>query len=238
MIRNFQSNERRSLKSKKNGFTLTEILVVIAIVGGLAALLVPAVKNSMDSGKQAKGLSNLKQIGALALSYASENGGRLPLGYTEGYGSRFGLVLAEYTGWVNENGKRLPDIFYDPTVKPNREHPWGSLGVNISIVLRDQYCVALYGHTNGISLINIPQPSTKVIVAGAIDPGIQKYDSSWYLDGGGFAQTGVGGGDYFAYPDPRYGGKAGCLFADGHVEKLDVKNMDAATRRRHFTLDP
>jgi uncharacterized protein YigE (DUF2233 family) len=28
------------------------------------------------------------------------------------------------------------------------------------------------------------------------------------------------------------------LFLDGHVEKLDVKNMDQADRRRHFTLDP
>jgi len=212
--------------------------VVIAILGGLAALLVPAVKNGLNSGKQAKGLSNLKQIGALALSYAADNGGRLPLGYKENYSSWLGLALAEYSGWVYAYGKKLPDIFYDPTVKANREHPWGSLGVNISIVLREQYCVALYGHANGISLMAIPKPSTKVIVASAIDPGIKNCDSSWYFDGGGFAQTGVGGGDYFAYPDPRYGGKAGCLFADGHVERLDVKNMDQATRRRHFTLDP
>ena len=226
------------IKKSPSAFTLVELLVVIAIVGGLAALLVPAVKNGMNSGKQAKGLSNLKQIGALTLSYAADNGGRLPLGRTEDYSSRLGLVLAEYTGWVDGNGKRLPDIFYDPTVKPNREHPWGSLGVNISIVLREQYCVALYGHTNGISLMAIPNPSTKVIVASATDPGINNYDTSWYFDGGGFAQTGVGGGNYFAYPDPRYGGKAGCLFTDGHVEKMDLNNMDQATRRRHFTLDP
>lgn len=225
-------------KESVMAFTLTELLVVIAIVGGLAALLVPAVKNSMNSGKEAKGLSNLKQIGALALSYASENGGRLPLGYKENYSSWLGLALADYSGWVYADGKRLPDIFYDPTLKPNREHPWGSLGVNISIVLREQYCVALFGHANGISLASISSPSTKVIVASAKDPGVNSADGSWYLDGGGFVQTGVGGGDYFAYPDPRYGGKAGALFADGHVEKLDVKNMDQATRRKYFTLNP
>jgi len=146
--------------------------------------------------------------------------------------------LAEYSGWVYAHGKPLPDIFYDPTLKPNRQHPWGSLGVNISIVLREQYCVALFGHANGISLTAISSPSTKVIVASAKDPGVKSADGSWYLDGGGFAQTGVGGGDYFPYPDPRYGGKAGALFADGHVEKLDVKNMNQATRRKYFTLDP
>jgi prepilin-type N-terminal cleavage/methylation domain-containing protein/prepilin-type processing-associated H-X9-DG protein len=226
------------IKKSPRAFTLVELLVVIAIVGGLAALLVPAVKNGMNSSKEAQGLSNLKQIGALALTYAADNGGRLPLGYTENYSSWLGLVLAEYAGWVYAYGKPLPDIFYDPTVKPNREHPWGSLGVNISIVLREQYCRALYGHANGISLMAIPNPSTKVIVASATDPGIKNYDSAWYVDGGGFVQTGVGGGNNFPYPDPRYGDKAGCLFADGHVEKMDVKNMDQATRKKHFTLDP
>ena len=228
------------IKKSPRAFTLVELLVVIAIVGGLAALVVPAVKNGMNSGKQAKGLSNLKQIGALALTYAADNGGRLPLGYTEpGFYPTFGHTLAMYSGWVDANGKRLPDIFYDPAVKPDRDNGWGSLGVNISIVLRQQYCVALYGHANGISLTSIPNPSTKVIVASATDPGIKdKCDGSWYFDGGGFAQTGVGGGNYFAYPDPRYGGKAGCLFADGHVEKMDLNNMNQVTRRRHFTLDP
>ncbi len=40
------------------------------------------------------------------------------------------------------------------------------------------------------------------------------------------------------YPDPRNGGKAAALFADGHVENLDVKNMDQVQRRRYFILDP
>jgi prepilin-type processing-associated H-X9-DG protein len=40
------------------------------------------------------------------------------------------------------------------------------------------------------------------------------------------------------HPDPRNGGGAASLFADGHVEKLDVKSMSRATRQRYFVLDP
>jgi prepilin-type processing-associated H-X9-DG protein len=35
-------------------------------------------------------------------------------------------------------------------------------------------------------------------------------------------------------PDPRNSGRAASLFVDGHVENLDVKNMDETARRRHF----
>jgi len=40
------------------------------------------------------------------------------------------------------------------------------------------------------------------------------------------------------HPAPRNNGGAASLFADGHVEKLDVKSMDRATRQRYFVLDP
>ena len=57
----------------------------------------------------------------------------------------------------------------------------------------------------------------------------------WSFDGEAFVKQGMNCPDYI---DPRHGGKAACLFADGHVEKLDVKNMDEATRRNYFTPDP
>jgi prepilin-type N-terminal cleavage/methylation domain-containing protein/prepilin-type processing-associated H-X9-DG protein len=218
-------------------FTLIELLVVIAIIAILAAVAFSTGKSWLNSAKEARALSNLRQIGATTFSYVAENNGRLPLGVTDNYTGYFGKTLAIYSGWTDEYGKRLPDIFYDPTLDRSVEHGWGSLGVNWSIVLKEEYCRALYQHTNGIPLARIPSPSKKVIVSSATHPVFPKTKGSWYFDGGGFAQTGLGGAGWHAYPEPRYSGKAGCLFADGHVEKLDVKNMDVATRRRHFTLD-
>jgi prepilin-type processing-associated H-X9-DG protein len=84
----------------------------------------------------------------------------------------------------------------------------------------------------GISLLSIPSPSRKVVYCSAKENG---WDSTWCLDGSGFAQKGF---DEKSGPDPRNGGGAAALFVDGHVEKLDVKNMDQATRRQLFMLDP
>lgn len=50
-------------------FTLIELLIVIAIVGLLAALLIPAVSHVTQSANRAKCVSNIRQIGMAILAY-------------------------------------------------------------------------------------------------------------------------------------------------------------------------
>ena len=59
-------------------FTLIELLSVIAIIGILAGILIPAVGKVRESSNSATCVSNLRQITAVSLMYANENGGRLP----------------------------------------------------------------------------------------------------------------------------------------------------------------
>jgi prepilin-type N-terminal cleavage/methylation domain-containing protein/prepilin-type processing-associated H-X9-DG protein len=61
-------------------FTLTELLVVIAVIAILAALLLPALASARAAGKRAACLSNLHQIGIAVRSYASDSDGRIPYG--------------------------------------------------------------------------------------------------------------------------------------------------------------
>jgi prepilin-type N-terminal cleavage/methylation domain-containing protein/prepilin-type processing-associated H-X9-DG protein len=49
-------------KSQQRGFTLIEVLVVIAIIMMLAALLLPALRNTRGTAQRAQCLSNLHQI--------------------------------------------------------------------------------------------------------------------------------------------------------------------------------
>lgn len=62
-------------KKFSHGFTLIEILVVIAIIAVLIALIFPTISGMQDRGKVTQDLNNLRQLGLAAQIYLNDNDG-------------------------------------------------------------------------------------------------------------------------------------------------------------------
>jgi len=62
------------------GFTLVELLVVVAVVATLAALIFPTLSSMIDEGRKAACASNLRQIGTGIAAYSADNDNQIPYG--------------------------------------------------------------------------------------------------------------------------------------------------------------
>lgn len=65
-------------RAKSRAMTLLELLVVITILGILIALLVPSLGKGKEMAVALKNTSNLRQIAVETLSWAADNGNKLP----------------------------------------------------------------------------------------------------------------------------------------------------------------
>jgi prepilin-type N-terminal cleavage/methylation domain-containing protein/prepilin-type processing-associated H-X9-DG protein len=96
---------------QSHAFTLIELLTVIAIIGVLAALLLPAINSAREKGKRIACSSNLRQIGIAILMYAGDNQNHTPTALHNA--GPPGLPSAWYTALTN-GGYATPKIFLCP----------------------------------------------------------------------------------------------------------------------------
>jgi prepilin-type N-terminal cleavage/methylation domain-containing protein/prepilin-type processing-associated H-X9-DG protein len=196
----------------RRGFTLIEMLVVIAIIALLAAILVPAVTNSISKAKNIQCMSNMRGLGQAMLQYALQNNQVLPMAsdnsqpsgqWAWSYRLLDAGIFPDY-GSVGEL-LRKNEIFRCPSDKgPGEDKP--SFAMN-SYISSGTGSFADYRYMS-----TIPNPSQTILFAEVWgrqnNAGYTKVDPN-----SGFAAF------------ERHKGKANYTFLDGHVESLHYQQM-------------
>ncbi len=125
---------------KHKGFSLIELLIVIAIIGVLLALLLAAVQRVREAAARAQSMNNLRQIALANNNFAATHDGRLPnvAGEPGSVNPRQSVLVAFlpyvgqsnlYQAYINgSGGHAVPVNVYvspaDPTIGRLRDRTW------------------------------------------------------------------------------------------------------------------
>jgi prepilin-type N-terminal cleavage/methylation domain-containing protein/prepilin-type processing-associated H-X9-DG protein len=192
------------------GFTLVELLAVIAIVAVLAGLILATLGPMRAAARQAKCAANLRSIGGAFNQFAADYDGYYP-------------AVTYNTGHL------------DGKVNPNKSHWWVELKPYIGVDIKtiggiegNPFAICPDGLTGMNSKMNyyfqtprvtIGQPAKTILVGDSKSHAL----SVWIGDPTG---------EKFESSDPqRHNGLANYLFADGHLEKLSVADASKVMNR-------
>jgi prepilin-type N-terminal cleavage/methylation domain-containing protein/prepilin-type processing-associated H-X9-DG protein len=222
---------RPRIPFRSSGFTLTEILVVIAIIAVLAALLTGITTTIRRSADNVGCLNNLRSISNGMELYSQDHNGFLPAGNSGPADMKpplemYRIVLPEYV--YGENATRTAkgtitvesggSAFSCPAARrqfgANTMTPTYGFNGNI------QFQVSGSNSVQNMKKINIPNPSRTMIMMDGANAWSGRtsgeHSAYWYF---------VAGPDGSRRPtkndqknDFVHGGKVNVLFVDGHIE--------------------
>ncbi len=209
------------------GFTLVELLIVITVLGLLAALLMPALGMAMETANRTACAHNLRQI-ALALKlYANASDGRFPVEETCGNPQRH-LVESLVPAYMREI-----EMFYCPSaaaVEPYAQsHAYGGPGGDSVIDTpenRERYYISYKYFSVTRRDTRMPLPlrlSEYPHLLDAGSPSVRWLMSDWVRKGVPVFPHKERGG---------WGGGRNVLFVDGSVQFVRHRTPRAFTDRQ------
>lgn len=182
------------------GFTLVELLVVIAVIAVLAAMLMPVFAQARENSRKANCLSNLRQIGTALKLYATDyDGVNTRMNYA---GYHWMVAIQPYLR--NYHVLRCPTA---PDIRDGYSGLYLGYGINC-YNFQDGYSSFWYGLADSA----IPDPSGTIWVADC-RPRVGSTGCYWVGSGSQFSQP-------VPYVDYRHNEGFCALFYDGHGQWL------------------
>jgi prepilin-type N-terminal cleavage/methylation domain-containing protein/prepilin-type processing-associated H-X9-DG protein len=223
----------------KNGFTLIELLISVAVIGVLAALLMPSFGKSIERSRSVQCASNLRQLYSAMLLYAQDNDGLIVQNQTEptpGNTLNWGQVLGPYLEKNTAYQGRISGVFSCPKSRKTTNGEGNTdYGKNVFTGHKNALQWGSgWPHPVSIRMINVTEPSKIYAFADSYrldldTTGPEKIDafgnsspSGVYSVQDGIAFRHKGGGK----------DKGNVIFFDGHVEVIGVADMITTGPRR------
>lgn len=236
------------MKNRARGFTVVELLVVIAVIGIVLSILVPVLVRARSAAQTGVSLSNARQIAMGIVAETASNGGKLPENRTlvsdsEWVTWRHRLAEAGLVGGAGKNS-----VWVSP------KHPRtdvGGPGSELGFTSGAKRCIgdvrssyAVNGHVLWRGRIGekeavrpdtvIQRPAHTILVAETNRPFADIRASDPIV--ANYYGNGVGAYSYWHDGDGVY------AFQDGHVERLRFLDTGSPDCRWHngqdLTADP